>query len=68
MLLNSELKGKAQRNDKKLVLYIFRFRSITKQYFRKADGVIVMFDLCSERSFKNMRNWMNSVEVCPGPN
>eukprot|EP00795_Rhopilema_esculentum_P012986 gene12986-3753_t len=44
-----------------------RFRSITKQYFRKADGVIVMFDLCSERSFKNMRNWMNSVEDSAEP-
>jgi len=44
-----------------------RFRSITKQYFRKADGVIIMFDLCSETSFKNVRNWMNSVEDSAEP-
>lgn len=42
-----------------------RFRSITKQYFRKADGVIVMFDVTSEQSFLNIRNWMLSVRVCP---
>ncbi|XP_067656182.1 EF-hand calcium-binding domain-containing protein 4B-like isoform X7 [Haliotis asinina] len=39
-----------------------RFRSITKQYFRKADGVIVMYDVTSENSFINIRNWMNSVK------
>ncbi len=41
----------------------FRFRSITKQYFRKADGVILMYDVTSELSFINLRNWMESVKV-----
>ncbi len=40
-----------------------RFRSITRHYFRKADGVIVMYDITSEQSFVNVRNWMSSVEV-----
>ena len=40
-----------------------RFRSITRHYFRKADGVIVMYDVTSEQSFVNVRNWMSSVEV-----
>ncbi|KAK2152197.1 hypothetical protein LSH36_337g01059 [Paralvinella palmiformis] len=40
-----------------------RFRSITKQYFRKADGVLVMYDVTSEVSFKNVRNWMISVQL-----
>ncbi|KAL4225761.1 Calcium release activated channel regulator [Mactra antiquata] len=39
-----------------------RFRSITKQYFRKADGVIIMYDVTSETSFTNVRNWMTSVK------
>ncbi|XP_070566562.1 EF-hand calcium-binding domain-containing protein 4B-like isoform X2 [Ptychodera flava] len=38
-----------------------RFRSITKQYFRKADGVLVVYDISSESSFTNVRNWMTSV-------
>ena len=40
-----------------------RFRSITKQYFRKADGVLIMYDVTSESSFTNVRNWMDSVQV-----
>ncbi|KAL5006526.1 hypothetical protein ScPMuIL_015332 [Solemya velum] len=39
-----------------------RFRSITKQYFRKADGVLVMYDVTSESTYTNVRNWMNSVQ------
>ena len=46
-----------------LTLIVFRFRSITKQYFRKADGVIVMFDIMVESSFLSVKNWMLSVEV-----
>ena len=40
-----------------------RYRSITKQYFRKADGVICMYDVTSEVSFKNLRNWITSMKV-----
>jgi Ras and EF-hand domain-containing protein len=39
-----------------------RFRSITKQYFRKADGVLVMYDVTSEMTFRSVRNWMASVK------
>ncbi|XP_071957021.1 EF-hand calcium-binding domain-containing protein 4B-like [Antedon mediterranea] len=39
-----------------------RFRSITKQYFRKADGVVIMYDVNTEGSFLSVRNWMNSVQ------
>ncbi|CAF2471855.1 unnamed protein product [Rotaria sp. Silwood2] len=38
-----------------------RFRSITKQYFRKADGVILVYDVTSEVTFRNVRGWMTSV-------
>lgn len=39
-----------------------RFRSITKQYFRRADGVVVMFDLSSWSSYTNVKGWMLNVE------
>ncbi|KAL8601885.1 hypothetical protein ACOMHN_020620 [Nucella lapillus] len=39
-----------------------RYRSVTKQYFRKADGVIVMYDITSESSYLNVRQWMDSVQ------
>ena len=40
-----------------------RFRSITKQYFRKADGVLIMYDVTTESTFVNTRSWMSSVKV-----
>jgi small GTP-binding protein len=40
-----------------------RYRSITKQYFRKADGIICMYDVTSEQSYKNLRNWITSIKV-----
>uniref|UniRef100_A0A0B7BKP7 EF-hand domain-containing protein n=1 Tax=Arion vulgaris TaxID=1028688 RepID=A0A0B7BKP7_9EUPU len=45
-----------------------RFRSMTKAYFRKADGIIVMYDVAVESTFTSVRNWMNSVQehVEPG--
>ncbi|CAN0428704.1 unnamed protein product [Lampetra planeri] len=39
-----------------------RFRSITKQYFRKADGVLVMYDITNEFTFKSVRNWIISLQ------
>lgn len=49
-----------------LVLLGLRFRSITKQYFRKADGILVMYDITAECSFTAVRNWMSSVQVRVG--
>ncbi|XP_051917648.1 EF-hand calcium-binding domain-containing protein 4B isoform X2 [Hippocampus zosterae] len=38
-----------------------RYRSITKQFFRKADGVVVMYDITVEQSFTAVRQWLTSV-------
>ncbi|KXJ16039.1 Ras and EF-hand domain-containing protein-like [Exaiptasia diaphana] len=40
-----------------------RFRSITKQYFRKADGILIFYDVTAESSYINLKSWMTSVEV-----
>lgn len=39
-----------------------RYRSITKQFFRRADGVVVMYDITSEVSFSGVRQWLSSVQ------
>ncbi|CAF1035557.1 unnamed protein product [Didymodactylos carnosus] len=39
-----------------------RFRSITTQYFRKSDGVVLVYDVTSETTFKNVRAWMTSIQ------
>ncbi|CAN7992410.1 unnamed protein product, partial [Ixodes pacificus] len=41
----------------------FMFRSITKQYYRRADGVILVYDVTSETSFKNIRGWMCNLQA-----
>lgn len=38
-----------------------RYRAITKQYFRKADAVVIVYDITSERSFLNAREWLDSA-------
>ncbi|XP_073329004.1 EF-hand calcium-binding domain-containing protein 4A [Pagrus major] len=45
-----------------------RFRSITEQYFRKADGILAMYDLTQSPSFTAVRGWMHSVKekMCDG--
>lgn len=40
-----------------------RFRSIAKSYFRRADGVLLLYDCTFERSFINVRDWIEAVEV-----
>ncbi|XP_029430934.1 ras and EF-hand domain-containing protein-like [Rhinatrema bivittatum] len=39
-----------------------RFRSIAKSYFRKAHGVLLMYDVTSESSFLNVRDWMEEIK------
>src|SRR5260221_4312483 len=44
--------------------YIFRrFRSIAKSYFRRADGILLLYDVTYERSFLNVREWLEAIEV-----
>uniref|UniRef100_A0A671SBU5 Ras and EF-hand domain-containing protein homolog n=1 Tax=Sinocyclocheilus anshuiensis TaxID=1608454 RepID=A0A671SBU5_9TELE len=40
-----------------------RYRSITKQFFRKADGVVVVYDITNEQTFTAVRQWLASVQV-----
>ncbi|XP_051580555.1 EF-hand calcium-binding domain-containing protein 4B [Myxocyprinus asiaticus] len=39
-----------------------RYRSITKQFFRKADGVVVVYDITNEQTFTAVRQWLASVQ------
>jgi len=39
-----------------------RFRSFSKQYFRKADAVLVMYDVTTERSFHSIREWLDNIK------
>lgn len=39
-----------------------RFRAIAKSYFRRADGVVLMYDCTYERSYLNVREWISTIQ------
>ena len=55
--------------DKEINLQIWdsagqeKYNSISKQYYNKADGIILVFDLNSRMSFDGMMNWLEEIEV-----
>ena len=52
------------------MLLFHRFRSLTTAFFRDAMGFLLLFDLTSEQSFLNMRNWLTQLQThayCENP-
>ncbi|XP_062860863.1 EF-hand calcium-binding domain-containing protein 4B [Trichomycterus rosablanca] len=43
-----------------------RYRSITKQFFRKADAVVVMYDITNEQTFRAVKSWLANVQEGAG--
>eukprot|EP00096_Caligus_rogercresseyi_P015845 TRINITY_DN8325_c0_g1_i1.p1 TRINITY_DN8325_c0_g1~~TRINITY_DN8325_c0_g1_i1.p1 ORF type:complete len:530 (+),score=109.01 TRINITY_DN8325_c0_g1_i1:208-1590(+) len=39
-----------------------RFRSVIKSYFRRADGVMLLYDVTSDRSFLSVRQWIQAID------
>ena len=39
-----------------------RFRAITKNYFKGAHGIILIYDVTDEQSFDNVSNWINQIK------
>ncbi|KAF7261713.1 hypothetical protein EG68_01056 [Paragonimus skrjabini miyazakii] len=38
-----------------------KYRSIVRTYFRKVDGVIIMYDVTAPSTFRNVRSWMEQL-------
>jgi small GTP-binding protein len=45
-----------------------RFRSITKTYYKGANGIMLVYDVSDEGSFKSIRNWVSQIEQNAGTN
>jgi len=43
-----------------------RYRTITNAYYKGADGIIIVFDICNKESFQNVSSWMKEVEKHSG--
>ena len=43
-----------------------KFRSITKNYFRGSNGILLIYDITNLNSFKNIRNWVSQIKESLG--
>ena len=56
------------RNNKKIKLRIYdtagqeRFRSMVKNYYKGADGIILMYDVTEVSSYNDIKNWIESIK------
>ena len=39
-----------------------RFETLTAQYYRRAQGIILVYDITSEQSFGNVSKWLRNIE------
>jgi small GTP-binding protein len=57
------------RQDKKIQLQIWdtagqeRFRSIAKNSYKGAHGILLMYDISSAETFKHIKNWINDIKM-----
>ena len=66
----SEFKSKTIRFDENLNINLNiwdtcggeRHKSITRQYFRNADGIILVYDIGNRESFDNIKKWVKDIE------
>ena len=55
-------------DDNKVQLQIWdtagceRFRTITQNFYRGSHGIVLVYDVTEEDSFKNIRKWISQIE------
>ena len=40
-----------------------RFKALTPNYFRNAEGVVLVYDVTSTESFENLKYWISSIKT-----
>ena len=59
-----------KKNEKNINLRIWdpsgqeRYRSLTQNYYRNANGIIFIFDLTNYTTFENIQNWLTESKMC----
>ena len=66
--LDYKLKNVQLENGKMVKIQVWdtagqdRFRSITKNYYKGAHGIVLIYDVTENKSFENVKNWMNQIK------
>ena len=66
---------KDDKNDKKIInVSLFdtagqeKFRSITLNYFKGSDGILLIYDITNRSTFENVGMWIDSINEAIGSN
>ena len=65
--LDYRLKSMTLKNNKNIKLQIWdtagqdRFRAITKNYYKGANGIILIYDVTNLQTFENVKNWITQI-------
>ena len=61
-----EIDGKIEKKNFSVSLFDTagqeRFRSITKNYIKGSDGIILIYDITNRESFEHVEMWLNSIK------
>lgn len=39
-----------------------KFKTITSAYYKNAQGIILVYDVCDKKSFEDIQNWIGEIE------
>ena len=71
--LDYRLKNMQLANGKNIKLQIWdtagqdRFRAITKNYYKGANGILLIYDITSTPTYENVRNWISQIKEEASP-
>ena len=72
--LDYRLKSMNLKSGKNLKLQIWdtagqdRFRAITKNYYKGANGIILIYDVTSSKTYDNVKSWVSQIREEASPN
>ena len=72
--LDYRLKTITLKNNKNIKLQIWdtagqdRFRAITKNYYKSANGVLLIYDISNLQTYENVKNWISQIREEANPN
>lgn len=44
-----------------------RFKTVTKNYYKGGDGILLVYDITDRESFDSMKNWIKQIEMHAKP-